>query len=72
MLALYRVGRQAEALRRCAQLRAMLRDELGLSLSPAAQALEAQIAADDPSLLRSSRLDAGAAGRRWRGVNRRS
>ena len=44
MLALYRVGRQAEALRRCAQLRTMLRDELGLSLSPAAQALEAQIA----------------------------
>ena len=58
MLALYRVGRQAEALRRCAQLRTMLRDELGLSLSPAAQALEAQILADDPSLLRSSRHDA--------------
>ena len=36
MLALYRTGRQAEALRRCADLRSMLRDELGLSLSPAA------------------------------------
>ena len=62
MLALYRVGRQAEALRRCAQLRAMLGDELGLSLSPAAQALEAQILADDPSLLRSPPAPGG---RRW-------
>ena len=34
MLALYRAGRQAEALRRCAELRSMLR-EMGLSLSPA-------------------------------------
>jgi DNA-binding SARP family transcriptional activator len=57
MLALYRVGRQAEALRRGTELRAMLRDQLGLSLSPAAQALEAQIAADDPSLLRSTRRE---------------
>jgi predicted ATPase/DNA-binding SARP family transcriptional activator len=62
MLALYRVGRQGEALRRCAELRAMLREQLGLSLSPAAQALEAQIAADDPSLLRSSRRGVGDAG----------
>ena len=47
------------------ELRAMLRDQLGLSLSPAAQTLEAQIA-DDPSLLRSRMRaplkDAGAAG----------
>ena len=50
MLALYRTGRQAEALRRCADLRSMLRDELGLSLSPAARDLEARILADDPSL----------------------
>ncbi len=54
MLALYRAGRQAEALRRCAELRSMLRDQMGLSLSPAAQALEAQILADDASLLRPS------------------
>jgi predicted ATPase/DNA-binding SARP family transcriptional activator len=54
MLALYRAGRQPEALRRCAELRSMLRDQMGLSLSPAAQALEAQILADDASLLRPS------------------
>jgi predicted ATPase/DNA-binding SARP family transcriptional activator len=54
MLALYRSGRQAEALRRCADLRSMLRDQMGLSLSPAALALEAQIIADDASLLRPS------------------
>ena len=52
MLALYRAGRQAEALRRCAELRSMLSDEMGLGISPAAQALEVQILADDASLLR--------------------
>jgi predicted ATPase/DNA-binding SARP family transcriptional activator len=52
MLALYRSGRQAESLRRCADLRAMLREELGLSLSPAVKELEARILADDPSLRR--------------------
>ena len=50
MLALYRSGRQAEALRRCADLRSMLRDEMGLTVSPAARDLEARILADDPSL----------------------
>ena len=66
MLALYRTGRQAEALRRCADLRSMLRDEMGLSLSPAAQALEAQILADDPSLLRPRRAARrGHAGAAW-------
>ena len=50
MLALYRSGRQAEALRRCADLRSMLRDEMGLSVSLAARELEARILADDPSL----------------------
>ena len=51
MLALYRTGRQPDALRRFAELRAMLRDQLGLSPSNAAQALEAQILNDDLSLL---------------------
>lgn len=51
MVALHRTGRQAEALRRAGDLRTMLRDDLGLDPSPAVQALEAQILADDPSLL---------------------
>ena len=70
MLALYRTGRQAEALRRCAELRSMLRDQMGLSLSPAAQALEAQILADDrvpaPTV---ERRDAGTPEPRWRAVS---
>ena len=51
MVALYRTGRQGEALRQANQLRAFLGDELGLDLSPAARELEARILADDPTLL---------------------
>jgi predicted ATPase/DNA-binding SARP family transcriptional activator len=51
MLGLYRSGRQAEALRRANDLRAFLRDELGLDLSPDARELERRIFADDPRLL---------------------
>ena len=51
MLALYRSGRQAEALRQANQLRTFLGDELGLDLSPAARELEQRILADDPTLL---------------------
>lgn len=51
MLALYRSGRQAEALRQANQLRVFLGDELGLDLSPAARELERRILADDPTLL---------------------
>jgi predicted ATPase/DNA-binding SARP family transcriptional activator len=54
MVALYRTGRQPEALRRFAELRTMLREQMGLSPSTAAQTLEAQILVDDPSLLRRS------------------
>ena len=50
MLALYRSGRQAEALRRATQLSRLLRDELGLDLSPIARDLEHRILSDDPSL----------------------
>ena len=50
MLSLYRSGRQAEALRRAADLSRLLREELGLDLSPAARELERRIVADDPSL----------------------
>ena len=50
MLALYRSGRQAEALRRATDLARMRRNELGLDPSPEARALERQMLADDPSL----------------------
>ena len=51
MLALYRTGRQAEALRRASELRTILGQEVGLDLSPALRELETQILADDPCLL---------------------
>ena len=51
MVALYQTGRQADALRRAAELRNLLREELGLGVSPALRDLEARILADDPALL---------------------
>jgi len=50
MLALYRSGRQAEALRRANEFRSILRQDAGLDLSPALRDLETQILADDPRL----------------------
>jgi DNA-binding SARP family transcriptional activator len=50
MLALYRAGRQPDALRRAAQLRSILRDELGVHPSPETARLEQQILTDDPAL----------------------
>jgi predicted ATPase/DNA-binding SARP family transcriptional activator len=55
MLALYRLGRQAEALAAYQDLRKTLADELGLDPTPALQTLEREI------LLQSSSLDAPAA-----------
>lgn len=52
MLALYRSGRQAEALRRANELRRLLREELGLDPSADTLDLERRILADDPTLLR--------------------
>jgi predicted ATPase/DNA-binding SARP family transcriptional activator len=58
MLALYRTGRQAEALRRASEFRTMLAQEAGLDPSPAVRELEAQILADDPALIaRNTRPD---------------
>jgi len=51
VLALYRSGRAADALRRLASLRALMRDDLGLDLSPALRELETQVLTDDPALL---------------------
>jgi DNA-binding SARP family transcriptional activator len=50
MLALYRSGRQAEALSVYRQTRTTLTDELGIDPSPALQRLEQAILAQDPGL----------------------
>ena len=50
MLALYRCGRQADALDAFQQARRMFLDELGLEPSPALRALEQAILHQDPSL----------------------
>ncbi|MEO6653223.1 MAG: BTAD domain-containing putative transcriptional regulator [Ilumatobacteraceae bacterium] len=50
-IALYRAGRQSEALEVITATRRRLRDELGLALGGAAADLEARILAHDPTLL---------------------
>jgi adenylate cyclase len=50
MLALYRSGRQAEALRACTRLRRVLGEELGVDPSPEVRDLEERILLHDPSL----------------------
>jgi basic membrane lipoprotein Med (substrate-binding protein (PBP1-ABC) superfamily)/DNA-binding SARP family transcriptional activator len=53
MLALYRSGRHAEALRTYQRLRDLLADELGLDPSPALQRLQERILLHDPTLARA-------------------
>jgi predicted ATPase len=50
MLAYYRCGRQAEALRAYQEIRRVLAEELGIDPSPALARLEQQILVQDPSL----------------------
>jgi WD40 repeat protein/DNA-binding SARP family transcriptional activator len=54
MLALYRSGRQAEALAVFHETRSVLRDELGLEVSPALRDLAGRLLRHDPSLDRTT------------------
>ena len=49
--ALYRAGRQVDAIRRCESFRRLLRDEVGLDLSPPMRELERRVLNHDPTLL---------------------
>jgi len=60
MAALYRSGRQADALRAYQDAQRLFADELGLDLSPALQQLEQQILLNDPVLGISGRPDSPA------------
>ncbi|HEY1563226.1 MAG TPA: BTAD domain-containing putative transcriptional regulator [Gaiellaceae bacterium] len=59
MVALYRSGRQADALDAYRDARAVLRDELGLEPSEELQALQRAILDHDPSLAAPPRIDPG-------------
>jgi DNA-binding SARP family transcriptional activator len=61
MLALYRSGRQSEALRVYRDARAVLAEELGLEPGPDLQRLERAILTADPSLAAASEPDRAAA-----------
>ena len=56
IVALYRSGRQAGALRAYAEIRDRLAGELGIDPGPALRELQARILAQDPSLARPARL----------------
>ncbi|MGO9872474.1 MAG: BTAD domain-containing putative transcriptional regulator [Acidimicrobiia bacterium] len=51
VVALYRAGRQVDALRRCEAFRRLLADEVGLDLSPVMRRLERRVLNHDPTLL---------------------
>ncbi len=59
MLALYRSGSQADALRCYSRLRRLLNDELGIAPGPSIAALETSILKQDPALTWSSDLPPG-------------
>ena len=60
MLALYRLGRQGEALSAFRQCREMLMDELGIEPTPRLRALERSILRQDPELDLARSLDSAA------------
>jgi predicted ATPase/DNA-binding SARP family transcriptional activator len=53
ILALYRSGRQAEALRAYAEIRELLAREMGIDPGPALRELQARVLAQDPALVRA-------------------
>jgi predicted ATPase/DNA-binding SARP family transcriptional activator len=61
MLALYRCGRQADALEHFASLRLRLREQLGLEPGPGLRALQRRILQQDPSLHPATQADQPAA-----------
>ena len=61
ILALYRAGRQAEALRAYTEIRDRLVSELGIEPGPALRELQARILAQDPSLTPDGPAPVGAA-----------
>ena len=63
MLALYRSGRQSEALRAYQEMRRTLVDELGIEPGPALQQLERSILQQDSSLDLATRASASVGGR---------
>jgi predicted ATPase len=53
IVALYRSGRTAEALRRAEAFRTLMQDELGLDPSPVLRELESRVLNEDPTLLQT-------------------
>ena len=68
MLALYRSGRQADALRAFADHRTYVAEELGLDPSPDLVQLEQRILLDDPTIRLTSRVQ-GAGGQPGRSLS---
>ncbi|HSQ38478.1 MAG TPA: BTAD domain-containing putative transcriptional regulator, partial [Acidimicrobiia bacterium] len=60
MVALFRLGRQTEALRACSDLRRLLGEELGIELSPQLRDLEDRILLHDAGLLHAPRPEVTA------------